>query len=79
MITGGGGGTPTRLAVGSNGQILTVSGGVPAWTGGVLTNPMTTQYDMIVGGAAGAPGRLAAGLTGQFLTATPTGPAWARA
>ena len=76
LITGGGGGTPTRLAVGSNGQILTVSGGVPAWSGGVLTNPMTTQYDMIVGGVAGAPGRLAAGLTGQFLTATPTGPAW---
>jgi hypothetical protein len=32
MIYGGSGGTPTRLAAGSNGYILTLSGGVPIWS-----------------------------------------------
>lgn len=31
LITGGSGGAAQRLAVGSNGQVLTVVGGVPAW------------------------------------------------
>ena len=30
-IYGGASGTPTRLAIGSTGQVLTVSGGVPTW------------------------------------------------
>lgn len=37
IITGGSGGTPGRLGVGSNGQVLTVASGVPSWgapTGG---------------------------------------------
>jgi len=34
-----------------------------------MTNPMTTQGDLIVGGAAGAPTRLAAGTAGQVLQA----------
>ena len=31
LIKGGSGGTAQRLAIGSNGQVLTVSGGAPAW------------------------------------------------
>ena len=31
MIVGGASGTPTRLAAGANGYVLTVSGGSPAW------------------------------------------------
>lgn len=31
IIVGGSGGAPERLGIGSNGQVLTVSGGVPAW------------------------------------------------
>ena len=31
MITGGSSGTPQRLAIGSSNQVLTVSGGAPAW------------------------------------------------
>lgn len=32
MIYGGAGGAPTQLSIGSTGQVLTVSGGVPFWT-----------------------------------------------
>ena len=32
MIVGGAGGSATRLGIGSSGQVLTVSGGVPEWT-----------------------------------------------
>lgn len=37
-----------------------------------LSNPMTTQDDLIVGGAAGAPTRLAKGADNQVLTVDPT-------
>lgn len=40
--------------------------------GGAMSNPMTTQDDIIVGGVAGAPGRLAKGTDGQVLTVDPT-------
>jgi hypothetical protein len=43
---------------------------VPAGSG--MSNPMTTQDDIIVGGAAGAPARLAKGTDGQVLTVDPT-------
>jgi hypothetical protein len=43
---------------------------VPSGTG--LTNPMTTQDDLIVGGASGTPARLAKGTDGQVLTVDPT-------
>lgn len=39
---------------------------------GVLSNPMTTQDDIIVGGASGVAGRLAKGTDGQVLTVDPT-------
>lgn len=37
-----------------------------------MTNPMTTQDDLIVGGASGAPARLAKGSDGQVLTVDPS-------
>lgn len=53
-----------------------VSGGAAG-----MTNPMTTQGDIISGGASGAPGRLAIGTAGQVLTvnAGATAPEWAAA
>lgn len=71
LIVGGIAGTPTRLAKGYVGQVLTVgSGGYLDWeapTGG-FTNPMTQAEDLIVGGVAGAPTRLGHGYVGQVLT-----------
>lgn len=45
-----------------------------AWAafGGGMSNPMTTQDDIIVGGVSGAPARLAKGTDGQVLTVDPT-------
>ncbi|MFN7603958.1 MAG: beta strand repeat-containing protein, partial [Bacteroidota bacterium] len=64
----------TKLATGTNGQVLTVSGGVPTWqTSAALTNPMTTPNDMIIGGTAGAATRLAAGGNNQLLTTNGSG------
>ena len=40
-------------------------------TGGGMTNPMTTQDDIIIGGAAGAAARLAKGADSQVLTVDP--------
>jgi hypothetical protein len=64
----------TKLATGTNGQVLTVSGGVPTWqTSAALVNPMTTPNDMIIGGTAGAATRLAAGGNNQLLTTNGSG------
>lgn len=41
--------------------------------GGGMTNPMTTQGDIIVGGASGAPTRLGAGTAGYVLTSNGPG------
>lgn len=60
IIDGNTGGTPQRLAVGTNGQVLEVVGGVPTWstfagtglllqTGGT-TNPSQTVLNLIAGG-----------------------------
>lgn len=57
---------------------LYVKNGILMWLphGGTpqspLSNPMTTQDDLIVGGAAGAPARLAKGADSQVLTVDPT-------
>lgn len=66
IIYGGTSGTGTRLAKGTDGQVLTISGGLPTW-GTTLTNPMTTTGDIIYGGSSGAPTRLAAGTSGFIL------------
>lgn len=69
MIYSSSGATSQRLAIGSTGNVLTVSGGVPTWAPG-LTNPMTTGGDLIIGGASGVPTRLANGSAGQVLTSS---------
>lgn len=47
-------------------------------SGGGMTNPMTTQGDIIVGGSAGTPSRLAAGTSTYVLTSNGPGqlPSW---
>jgi hypothetical protein len=69
LITGGTGGAAARLGIGGNGQVLTVSGGVPTWQNSAagFANPMSTAGDLIAGGVAGAAGRLALGSAGQVL------------
>lgn len=67
-----------RLAVGSDGQVLTADSaqtlGVK-W-GSSLTNPMSAAGDIIVGGASGAATRLAKGSNGQYLRLSSGTPAW---
>jgi hypothetical protein len=80
LIVGGASGTPTRLGVGANTQVLTVVGGVLTWAtpaSGGMTNPMTTLGDVITGGASGAPGRLGVGTADQVLSVVAGAPAWA--
>jgi hypothetical protein len=75
LISGGSGGSPLRLSIGTPGQVLTVVSGSPVWsapTGG-MSNPMTTPNDLIIGGTAGAPVRLAKGTNGQVLTVDSSG------
>ena len=79
LIDGGAAGTPQRLGVGGNGQVLTVVGGLPAWANSAagFANPMTTPADLITGGAAGAAQRLGVGANGQVLTVVAGAVAWA--
>ncbi len=65
--------TVSKLSPGTNGQVLTVSGGIASWqTSGALTNPMTTPGDIIYGAAGGTPTRLATGTGFLKGGATPT-------
>lgn len=58
-----------RIAIGSSGQMFTVSGGVPSWQNAAsgFANPMTTAEDIIKGGSGGAATRLAIGSDGAIL------------
>lgn len=76
LITGGTSGVATRLPVGSNGQVLSVSGTTLTWSNS-LSNPMTTKGDIIVGGTSGATTRLPIGTPGQFLGISGGTPTWA--
>lgn len=70
--------TNTRLAIGSSGQVLTVSGGVPAWATPSDQTPLTTKGDLFTYSTADA--RLGVGTNGQVLTADSaeaTGIKWA--
>lgn len=73
-----GSGVLSRLGVGSSGQVLGVSGGVPAYVNNPagFTNPMTSSGDLITGGTAGAAQRLGIGASGQFLGISGGVPAW---
>lgn len=58
---------------GANGDVLaSTTAGVRSWVSPGLTNPMTTQDDLIVAGSGGTPARLAKGTDGQVLTVDPT-------
>lgn len=79
VIVGGSGGTPARLAVGSNGQVLGVVAGAVAWTSNPsgFANPMTTIGDLIAGDTGGTPLRVGVGSNGQVLTVVGGQPGWA--
>lgn len=49
IITGGASGVPQRLGVGSNGQTLTVVGGVPAWAAPAATRDAVTALTISAG------------------------------
>lgn len=83
--------TPARLGIGSKGQFLTVSSGVPAWTSitkstvglGNVTNDAqipksigTTAGDIIYWSGANTPVRLGIGSNGQVLKISGGVPTW---
>lgn len=43
VIYGGASGAPSRLGIGSSGQVLTVSGGIPAWISATSSNPVPSE------------------------------------
>lgn len=68
------GGVPARLGIGTDGQVLTLSSGLPTWqnaTGG-FTDPMTTRGDIIIRDSSNTTNRLAVGTNGQVLKADGT-------
>ena len=83
LIVGGVAGAPIRVGVGANGQVLTLTAGVPGWAnpsgggGGGMTNPMTTSGDLIFGGTDGVPTRLGNSANGRVLKLVAGLPTWA--
>lgn len=79
LIVGSTSGNPARLAVGGNGQVLTITGGTVGWANSAsgFTNPMTTIGDMIYADVLGAPLRLPNGANGQIMTMIAGLPGWA--
>ena len=70
--------TNTRLGIGTNGQVLAVSGGVPAWTTTADVTPLTTKGDLFTFTTVDA--RIGVGANGTVLTADSaeaTGLKWA--
>lgn len=78
LILGGSGGSAGRLAIGTNGYVLTSDGTTASWAAASagFSNPMTTAGDLILGGSGGAAGRLAIGTNGYVLTSNGTTAAW---
>jgi len=81
LIASNPGGTPVRLAIGTAGQVLTVSAGLPSWQNSAagFTNPMTTTGDLITSNPGGTPVRLGIGGPNQVLTTVGGLPVWANA
>ena len=78
LIVGGTDGDPTRLALGSVGNILKIGSNGMAWTAdGWDDYPLTAKGDILIGGTDGAPSRLALGTEGQQLFVGSSGlPVW---
>ena len=72
------GGTTTRLGIGSEGQALLVSSGLPAWgnVAGGYTDPLTTDGDIVIR-SGGSTTRLGIGSEGQVLKVSSGLPVWA--
>lgn len=68
--------TKSRIAIGSSGQCLTVSAGVPSWRPSA-TSVLTTTGDLLYASAANTLERRAIGTTGQALTVSGGLPVWA--
>lgn len=81
IIIGGTDGEPEKLAKGTDGKVLKMVSGAPAWAddAGGMANPMTTAGDMIAGSIEGAPYRIPKGTQGQVLTMGASFPEWAAA
>ena len=62
--------TNTRLGIGTNGQVLSVSAGVPAWTTTADVTPLTTKGDVFTFSTEDA--RIGVGADGTFLSADST-------
>lgn len=67
-----------RVAVGTDGQVLAANSANPSGLGwaAALSNPMTTEGDIIIGGASGSPTRLAIGTNLYILRSNGTTLSW---
>ena len=81
LIVGGADGAAERLGKGTDGKVLKMVSGAPAWAddSAGMSNPMTAAGDLIVGGEDGAAERLGKGTDGQVLSMVSGAPAWAAA
>jgi hypothetical protein len=69
--------TPENLFIDLLEMITGVDNDVEGVSGGGMSNPMTTQGDIIRGATSGAPQRLPVGSSGQVLTVVSGEPSWA--
>lgn len=68
----------TALGVGTEGQVLTVSSGIPSWQNSAsgFSDPMSTRGDIIYRNSSNATARLGVGTSGQVLTSDGTDISW---